>query len=92
VSSELYLIYMNPLQNSNHPFLIWLKNKLTKKEKLNYDRTKLIICVWNKHQVIPATIYCQSLKESSQILVCKDASKQRDSILSNGDRAIVYNF
>lgn len=81
----------NPLQNSNHPFLIWLKNKLTKK-KLDYDRTKLIICVWNKYQIIPATLYCKNLKESSQILVCKDAAKQRDEIISNGDRAIVYYF
>lgn len=34
----------------------------------------------------------KNLKESSQILVCKDAAKQRDEIISNGDRAIVYYF
>ena len=82
----------HPLQNSNHPFIIWPKNKLTKKEKLKYDRTKLIVCVWNNYQTIPATLYCKNLKEPYQILVCKDAAKQRDEIISNGDRAIVYHF
>lgn len=82
----------NPLRNSNHPFLLQLKDKLTGVIKPHYDRTKLIVCVWSENQIVPAKVYCRNLKESSEILVCKDPVKQKDFVIANGDRAIIYNF